>query len=758
MSLNGNNQIGSQNLENKEDLQNVSGDIASINLTLTDITYNIGTDTTTISNNVNIPTGKNLIVNGVNLKNQVDSNQSNISTNSSDIATNSSDIATNSSDIATNSSNIATNTSNISTNTNNIATNTSNISTNTNNIAANSSNIAANTSNISTNTANISTNTSNISTNTSNISTNTNNISTNTNNISTNTTKLTNINYTNGDTIISGDVKFTNTDIVVSSGIQNLNIGSGLYGLQNLRIGENCLLNPVTPSCKNNIAIGFDTLRRITTSERNTICGVAAGTQITSSTNNTGFGLYTLSNFNGTEHQHGLNTAIGSEAGRDFINGRRNTFLGAETDFDVSNGGYQQSTAVGFGALITGSNQIKLGTIYQDTIIDGENLLVGGMNIKTQINTNISDISNNDSRITNNDSRITDLETHELNHFHKFDPIIYEEVPNTSEIYKIVLDNPNSTHQIVLEADDVEVQGAFHSTGIINTSSQYNLKGKPLFTRPSAVLYLQNEYTTNSQSPIHIRNYYNSSQYTTSIFSSFLSVNGRQSKFETDIIIANQEVIVDGMDIRTTINNNYSTLSNQINNIRQTEFLRVKRNTSLSSQKYYTTEKTDSIYTFQSPYTTIRTDLLGKSVSEEVFGADDDPLLTGSHAPARIQVFIKKEVNKTGTEHPYSKMVGQISGLHTRSLQTGRVMVGTMYEIGSIYYDSAYNLFEYRSYPVAESLPTTHPITGQIVSGGGPSNGLTLLCYYMSFLTARHQNNVTDIENDGHLDITINHR
>ena len=39
MSLNGNNQIGSQNLENKEDLQNVSNDINNINYTLTDITY-----------------------------------------------------------------------------------------------------------------------------------------------------------------------------------------------------------------------------------------------------------------------------------------------------------------------------------------------------------------------------------------------------------------------------------------------------------------------------------------------------------------------------------------------------------------------------------------------------------------------------------------------------------------------------------------------------------------------------------------------
>ena len=550
-------------------------------------------------------------------------------------------------------------------------------------------------------------------------------------------------------------MKFTKHDIVVSSGIQNIFVGSGLYGLQNLRIGENCLLNPVTPNCKNNIAIGFDTLRRITTSERNTICGVAAGTQITTSTNNTGFGLYTLSNFNGTEHQHGLNTAIGSEAGRDFINGRRNTFLGASTDFDVSNGGYQQSTAVGFGALITASNQIKLGTIYQDTVIDGENLLVGGMNIKSQINTNISDISNNDSRIT-------DLETHELNHFHKFDPIIYQEIPNTSETYKIVLDNPNSTHDIILEADNVDVQGEFNSTGVIDTNSQYNLKGKRLFTKPNDVLYLHNEFTTNAESPIHIRNYYNSSQYTTSIFSSFLNINNaRKSKFETDIINVTQELTVYGMNIRNTIINNQSSLSNQISNIRETDFIRVKRDSTLSSQKYYSVEKTDGIYTFQSPYTTIRTDLLGKSVTEiDVNGGT----IYGQPLPnvvgvGQIDIFLKPTINKTGSEHPYSKWTGSISGWHKQELASGRILVGSVIKLGSVYHDLSYNLFQYESFPNVDTLPTTHPGTGQTISAPGvPSNGLTLTCYYMRVLFSRHQNNIVDLNDDGHLDITINHR
>jgi hypothetical protein len=179
----------------------------------------------------------------------------------------------------------------------------------------------------------------------------------------------------NQTTTIQNQANFVQNDITVSSGNQNIQIGSGPNDLKNIRIGDGCLLNP-DPSGENNIAIGYNVLQNLTTAERNTFCGGASGKQITVSDNNTGFGLYALSNYNGTENDD-YNTAIGSHAGRHVMNGTRNTFLGAGTEFDISNAGYRNSTAIGYAAIIDASNQIMMGTANENVQVPG-NINVDG--------------------------------------------------------------------------------------------------------------------------------------------------------------------------------------------------------------------------------------------------------------------------------------------------------------------------------------------------------------------------------------------
>ena len=69
MSLSGNNSNTSQNLENSNMTQN---DIDSLNQTLTGITYDIPSDTTTIGNNLIIQSGKTLYVNGQDVEIRLD--------------------------------------------------------------------------------------------------------------------------------------------------------------------------------------------------------------------------------------------------------------------------------------------------------------------------------------------------------------------------------------------------------------------------------------------------------------------------------------------------------------------------------------------------------------------------------------------------------------------------------------------------------------------------------------------------------------
>ena len=146
----------------------------------------------------------------------------------------------------------------------------------------------------------------------------------------------------------------------ISSGIQNTAIGSlsmqnNVNGSSNTSIGHNSLLSNINGS--NNCSFGQGTL----------------GTCLESG--NSVFGQFSISSLNNGSSNSGL----GYACGKSLINGSNNTFLGSNTDL-IANGTSNNSTAIGYGARITGSNQIMIGTSAETVNIPGI-LSVNSMNV-----------------------------------------------------------------------------------------------------------------------------------------------------------------------------------------------------------------------------------------------------------------------------------------------------------------------------------------------------------------------------------------
>ena len=139
-----------------------------------------------------------------------------------------------------------------------------------------------------------------------------------------------------------------------TTGYQNTALGSGaLYandgGIFNVAVGNDALLQSYNGSY--NTAVG-----------KGCMFGGPPGSGLTYSSNtgvgNTALGLLTSGNDN---------VAVGKGAGNVINSGSRNTFLG--TNANSYAGYYNQSTAIGYGAITTASNQIMLGTITETVLI-----------------------------------------------------------------------------------------------------------------------------------------------------------------------------------------------------------------------------------------------------------------------------------------------------------------------------------------------------------------------------------------------------
>ena len=140
----------------------------------------------------------------------------------------------------------------------------------------------------------------------------------------------------------------------------------------NTTVGTNTLYYSAT--CNNNTAIGAGSMCNSTSGNLNTSVGSSAlEGELNQSVGNANVAIGAQALYVNTGN---LNTAIGTYAALDVTQGSYNTFLGANTTFDISTNQYQYSTAIGYNAVIDASNQVMIGGTgpsgYPNVVIPGK--------------------------------------------------------------------------------------------------------------------------------------------------------------------------------------------------------------------------------------------------------------------------------------------------------------------------------------------------------------------------------------------------
>lgn len=155
----------------------------------------------------------------------------------------------------------------------------------------------------------------------------------------------------NDNTAIGSGALGSNTIGKDNSAMGVLSLSSNISGNYNIGIGNNSLL--LSTSSNSNVAVGFNNLSLLTGSGN-----------------------------------VGNNTAIGNYAGDSYAAYSNCTFVGYQTDANAT--GYSNSTAVGNGAQITASNQVKLGNATVTAIGGAVNWsIISDGRFKTNVQHNI---------------------------------------------------------------------------------------------------------------------------------------------------------------------------------------------------------------------------------------------------------------------------------------------------------------------------------------------------------------------------------
>lgn len=138
---------------------------------------------------------------------------------------------------------------------------------------------------------------------------------------------------------------------------------------QSVGIGLDTLLNENNTGVRSNVAIGTNALKTNNLGRYSTAIGVDALTALSgqSFSQNVAVGYRSL--YLATDCTDCV--AVGVTTGAQVLTGSRNTFLGTGTNFSSATQ-HNDSTAVGYGALITASNQIVLGRSTETVNIPGK--------------------------------------------------------------------------------------------------------------------------------------------------------------------------------------------------------------------------------------------------------------------------------------------------------------------------------------------------------------------------------------------------
>jgi hypothetical protein len=143
-------------------------------------------------------------------------------------------------------------------------------------------------------------------------------------------------------------------------GTNSLSIGS--TGIDNTIIGNNCG-NNIT-SGQENTFVGQQSGINNTSGNQNTFIGQQSGyTNITGSDN-----VY-IGEHSGYSATGNNNTFVGQDSGSSINSGSYNTCIGQGSNINTGSGPISNSTAIGYNATITSSNQIVLGTTAEAVYI-----------------------------------------------------------------------------------------------------------------------------------------------------------------------------------------------------------------------------------------------------------------------------------------------------------------------------------------------------------------------------------------------------
>ena len=170
----------------------------------------------------------------------------------------------------------------------------------------------------------------------------------------------------------------------ITQGYSNVSIGMATMpsvntGYSNTALGNYAMFNATT--AYQNTALGTGSMYLLTTGKNNVSMGGNAGQSITTGSDNTNIGQQTM--FSGSNGNASQNTCVGSQTGW-YINGNcnvavgynagggmtgnNNTVIGSNSNCSA---GVNNSTAIGYGASVTTSNQIMLGTVTESVVIPG---------------------------------------------------------------------------------------------------------------------------------------------------------------------------------------------------------------------------------------------------------------------------------------------------------------------------------------------------------------------------------------------------
>jgi hypothetical protein len=168
--------------------------------------------------------------------------------------------------------------------------------------------------------------------------------------------------------------------IVVGLGLgqngQNTAIGANALGTgtgtRNTAIGYVALANYSGTSFDNNTGIGYSNMVNLTSGQQNTSIGAESMMALTTGSANTSIGAQALINTTGSD-----NTGLGYAAGQTITSGTQNTTIGRSAN--VSSATLTNASALGYGAIVTASNSVRLGNTSVTNVNTSGTLTAGAV-------------------------------------------------------------------------------------------------------------------------------------------------------------------------------------------------------------------------------------------------------------------------------------------------------------------------------------------------------------------------------------------